>query len=349
MRYWDLPEFDDHEQTCLFTDRETGLRVVVAIHSTHLGPACGGTRYWHYASDGDAVADALRLSRAMSYKSALAGVAMGGGKAVMLRDPARPRTREQLLAYGGVLNRLNGQFATGEDVGFSVADCEIIRTVSPYVGGTESAGAGDPSIHTATGVFNGLRGVVKRALDRDDLQGVHVAVQGLGNVGWRLAEGLAQAGARLTVTDIDADRLERARVALNAETVAPDAILGVEADILAPCALGGLFDSVTVAGLRVRAIAGAANNQLATADAGAALRARGILYAPDFVINAGGVIGAAEEIAAMPGRNIRVTRPIEDRLADIETRLLDIFDRADRAGETPEATAMALGRELIGR
>jgi len=347
MSAWESPEFDQHEQLCCFTEPNSGLKAVVAIHSTALGPAVGGTRFWPYREDRQALDDALRLSRAMSYKCALAGVPCGGGKAVIIGDPATLKTRPLLHAYGKYLNRIGNTFCTGEDVGFSVADCEIIREVSPYVAGTDSGGAGDPSIHTAQGVFHGLHAVLKTRLERDDFSGVHIAVQGLGNVGARLCQLLHEVGARLTVADVRSDRSQRIARDFGARVVDADAIHAVEADIFAPCALGGIVNERTLPQIKVQAIAGAANNQLASIGMGLELQRRNILFAPDYVINAGGVIGAAEEVARVPGRTQQALGPIDARLRTIHERLLDIFSRAKAEGTTPEAMALRVARELI--
>jgi leucine dehydrogenase len=349
MLPWQSPEFDDHEQVCTFFDRRTGLRALAAIHSTALGPAVGGTRFRRYSRDEDALDDALRLSRAMSYKCALANVSLGGGKVVILAEPGQLKSQSLLHAYGHFLNRIGQQYSTGEDVGFCVADCETVREVSPFVAGTASFGAGDPSIHTARGVFHGLRAVLEARFDRADYRGVHFAVQGLGSVGWQLCKLLHEAGARLTVADIQSEKADRARTQFAATIVAPDAIYKVQADVYVPCALGGVINLETVQAIRAAAIAGAANNQLESPDLGVELRRRDILFAPDFVINAGGIIGAAEEIAKIPGRAQNILLSLDVRLQQIYTRLVDIFALAEKRNATPEATATLMARDLIGR
>lgn len=348
MSAWTSPEFDDHEQVCQFADPGTGLRAIVAIHSTARGAAAGGTRFRAYDGEQAALDDALRLSRAMSYKSALAGLPVGGGKAVIMGDPGRLKTPALLHAYGRFLNRIGDTFATGEDVGMTVRDMETIREVSPYAGGT-SHGAGDPSVHTADGVMHGLRAVLERQFGREDFAGVRVAIQGLGAVGWGLAERLHAAGARLVVADVRQDVAARAVARFGAEVLPPDAIHAAEVDIYCPCALGGVITERTAEEIRARAVAGAANNQLASPAAGAALAARGVLYAPDYVINAGGVISGLEEFFSMPGRSGSEPTPLAERLARIHDRLAEIFERATREGRTPEATAEQMARELIGR
>jgi leucine dehydrogenase len=348
MAAWTSPEFDDHEQICQFADPRTGLLAIVAIHSTALGTAAGGTRFKAYADEQAALDDALRLSRAMSYKSALAGLPVGGGKAVIVGDPAALKTRAMLHAYGHFLNRLGEVFATGEDVGMGLADIEVVRTVSPFVAGT-SRGAGDPSIHTATGVMHGLRAVLKRAFGREDFAGVHVAIQGLGAVGMDLAGRLHAAGARLSVADIRREPVERAVALFGAQEAPVCAIHALDADIFAPCALGGVITEETALQIRARAVAGAANNQLSSPRAGELLAERGVLYAPDYVINAGGVSSGLEEFFAMPGRRGAAALPLDARLAGIHDRLLEIFELAEAEGRPPEAVAEAMARELIGR
>jgi leucine dehydrogenase len=349
MTPWNSPEFDDHEQVSAFDDPATGLRAIVAIHSTALGPAVGGSRYFQYAEDRLALDDALRLSRAMSFKCALAGLPLGGGKAVLLRDPAHGKTPALLHAYGRFLNRIGTVFSTGEDVGFTTSDCDTVRQVSPYAIGADSAGAGVPSTHTAEGIFRGLTAVLEARLGRSEVAGVHFAVQGLGKVGWLLCEKLHAAGARLTVADIDGERTDRAGRELGARVVDVGAIMAADADVLAPCALGGAIDRETVGRLRVKAIAGAANNQLASDDIADELGRRDVLYAPDFVINAGGILGAADELGRVPGRRLPPLPPLDTRLDGIADRLREIFARAAADRTTPTRTALRMAREKIGR
>ena len=349
MNPWTSLEYDNHEQVCLFSDPGSGLRAIVAIHSTALGSAAGGTRFLSYPTDGHAMDDALRLSRAMSYKCALAGLPCGGGKAVIIGDPESLKTKQLLHAYGRFLNRIGSSFATGEDVGISVQDVETIREVSPFVGGTSKEGAGDPSIHTAVGVMHGLRAVLKWQFSRDSFVDVSVAIQGLGSVGWNLAERLHAEGARLTVADIRPEKVERAVTELGAQAVSTALIHRADVDIFSPCALGGIISTTAVGEIRARAVAGAANNQLVSAEAGEALAAAGILYAPDYVLNAGGVISGLESFFKMPGRDGRIDAPLSSRLARIHDRLAEIFERSRRERRTPEATAGQMARELIGR
>ncbi len=349
MQFWNSPEFDDHEQVCCFSDRSSGLRAIVAIHSTALGPAAGGTRFMVYPNEQRALDDALRLSRAMSYKSALAGLPCGGGKAVIIGDPEQIKSVDLLHAYGRYLNRIGSVFVTGEDIGMSVRDMETIRAVCPYAGGTSSAGAGDPSVHTATGLMHGLRAVLEWRFKGAHFGDIRVAIQGLGAVGWHVAERLHAQGTQLTVSDIRPERVERAVVAFGARVACPEEVHRSEVEIYCPCALGGVITEESASEIRACAVAGAANNQLATPAAGRALAARGILYAPDYVINAGGIISGLEEYLKMPGRSGSVDAPLSVRLERIHDRLIEIFDRAARAKERPEVMAEHLAHELIGR
>lgn len=349
MQFWSSPEFDDHEQVCCFSDRASGLRAIIAIHSTALGPAAGGTRFMAYPNEDLALEDALRLSRAMSYKSALAGLPCGGGKAVLMGDPEQIKSVDLLHAYGRYLNRIGSVFVTGEDVGMSVHDMETIRAECPYVGGTSSAGAGDPSVHTATGLMHGLRAVLEWRFRGTNLGDLRIAIQGLGAVGWHVAEQLHAQGAQLTVSDVRPERVERAVALFGARAAHPKDVHRSAVDIYCPCALGGVITEQSASEIQARAVAGAANNQLASPAAGQVLAARGILYAPDYVINAGGIISGLEEYLKMPGRSGSVDAPLSVRLQRIHDRLLEIFDRAARAQERPEVMAEYLARELIGR
>jgi leucine dehydrogenase len=348
MSVWKSREFDDHEQICYFSDEKTGLRAIVAIHSTFLGPAAGGTRFKAYDDDSLALDDALRLSRAMSYKSALAGMPVGGGKSVIIGDPTRIKTRALLHAFGHFIDRIGQTYATGEDVGITVADIDTVSEVTPFVGGT-SAGAGDPSVHTAVGLLHGLRAVLESRFNTSQFEGVRVAVQGLGAVGWRVAERLHAVGAQLVVADIRPDVVERAVHLFDAIPLATDVIHGADVDIYAPCALGGVITEKSAREMRAKAVAGAANNQLETAQAGQALAERGILFAPDYVLNAGGIISALEAASRMPGRKPVESAPLEVRLAAIYDRLVEIFRRSKAEGRPPEVTAERMAREIIGR
>lgn len=294
MSVFSANDFDRHEQVVFCNDAESGLRAIIAIHNTVLGPALGGCRMWNYASDADGLTDALRLSRGMTFKAALAGIPYGGGKSVIIGDAKRDKSPELLRAMGRAVHSLGGRYLTAEDVGTTVDDMDVLRTVTPYAHGV-SDGSGNPSPATAYGVFLGIKAAAAHRLGRRGLDGVHVAVQGLGNVGMRLCEYLAEEGAELTVADINPDTVARAVRRFDAKPVDVGEIITVEADVFAPCALGAILDDGSISALRVAIVAGAANNQLARSDHGDALLRRGILYAPDYVINAGGVIDVVNE------------------------------------------------------
>lgn len=348
MSPWTSAEFDAHEQVCHFTDKRSGLQAIVAIHSTARGAAVGGTRFKAYPSAEHALDDALRLSRAMSYKTALADMPAGGGKAVIWGDPARIKSKALLHAYGDFLNRIGTVFVTGQDVGMTAADIETIREVSPFVGGT-ATGAGDTAIHTADGLIHGLKAVLERKFGRSDFDGVRLAIQGLGAVGMDLAAKLHAQGARLVVADIDDAAVRKAVGIFGAIVLKSEDIHRAEVDIFSPCALGGGLTPQSAAEIRAAAVAGSANNQLASAEAGEILARRGILYAPDYVVNAGGVISSLEEYFTIPGRQASEAPPLQQRLARIHARLAEIFDRSEIEGTRPEITAETMGKELIGR
>jgi len=278
-----------HEQVVFCHDPSVGYRCVIAIHNTVLGPAVGGTRFWPYATEEEALQDALRLARGMTYKNAVAGLKFGGGKAVIIGDNRRADREGLFRAHGRFIERLGGCFITGEDVGTSATDMEYVYLETNFVGGTSERG-GDPSPWTAQGVFRGIQASAMFEWGTDDLSGKRVAIQGCGNVGYHLAKALHQAGATLIVADIDPDRVNRVAGEFNATAVDPESIFSADTDIFAPCALGGTINDHTIPQLRAKIVAGAANNQLLEARHGEALKARGILYAPDYVINAGGVI-----------------------------------------------------------
>jgi leucine dehydrogenase len=285
-----------HEQVVFCHDRATGYRGIIAIHDTTLVPALGGTRFWQYASDGDALTDVLRLARGMTYKNAVAGLNLGGGKAVIIGDN-RTTKREMLFrAHGRFVDSLGGRYITAEDVGTSPFDMDFVHMETRWVAGLQQK-SGDPSPVTARGVFRAIQATAKVRFGTDDLAGKHVLVQGLGHVGYHLSKYLHGAGAKLTVTDIDADRIQRVVQEFGAKAVGTDEIYAVPADIFAPCALGAVVNDTTLRVLKVSAIVGAANNQLLEPRHGDELEAKGILYAPDYVANAGGVINVYSELA----------------------------------------------------
>jgi len=346
MEVFDMREFDGHELVIFGHDAPTGLRAIIAIHSTVLGPAAGGCRMWPYASTSEAAADVLRLSRGMSYKNAMAGLPFGGGKAVIIGDARTAKTPELFAAFGRMVDSLRGRYVTAEDVGTTTADMAHVERVTKYVSGLGRApgeAGGDPAPMTALGVFLGIRAAVKFRLGRADLAGLTVAVQGAGGVGYHLCGMLAAAGARLKVADVLPQALERVCDEFKAAPVPAVQVLEEQADVLAPCALGAILDARSTRKLRVPVVAGAANNQLATPEDGEALRAAGILYAPDYVINAGGIISVAREYYG--GTEAQV---IED-IQGIPARLSEIFERARREGRAPNEVADRMARERLGR
>ena len=294
---FDMPDFDDHEEVVCVSCPRSGLQAVIAVHSTVLGPGLGGVRCWPYGDGMAAIKDALRLSRGMTYKNALAGLDLGGGKSVILGDPKTARSPEALRAFARAVDRLDGRYIGAEDVGMTVADIDLMRDVTPHVAGTSwgAAASGDPSPYTAEGVFLGLKASVAATAGSDDLTGAVVGVMGLGSVGWKLAGMLREAGAELLVADIDVPRTVRAAAAYGARIVDPMRLPFEVMDVFAPCALGGVLTRDFAESAPVGIICGAANNQLATPDVDAALWEAGKLYAPDYLVNAGGVINVAAE------------------------------------------------------
>lgn len=347
MTPWDLPDFDAHESLHLFTDRASGLQAIIAIHSTNMGPAGGGTRFWDYADRKDAMIDALRLSRGMSYKNAMAGLAMGGGKGVILASADGEKTPELLRAFGRSVESLGGRYVTAQDVGMSAADMSTIGEETGHVCGLPPAkgmAGGDPGPSTAWGVYLGVRAAIRRALKRDSAEGVRVAIQGVGSVGTGLARHLARDGARLVLADADADKVRVLAEELGAKTAAADEILSVGADVVSPNALGAVWTAQSIAALQAPIVAGGANNQLATPADGERMRAAGVLYAPDYVINAGGIVNVA--LQYLDG----ATRAEVDRvIGAIPDRLNQVWDEAEATGRAASDVADDIARRLIGR
>jgi leucine dehydrogenase len=340
------PEALDHEDVVVRRGRRSGLYTFVAVHSTVRGPSLGGCRMWGYDDARQALRDALRLSRAMTYKSAVADLPLGGGKGVIMTAPgvmlsSRQRT-DALLDFGDTVESLGGRYITAEDVGTSSRDMRVIAERTGHVAGLPRpmGGSGDPSPFTALGVESAIRACCERVFGSSALSGRTVAVVGLGHVGSRVAKRCARAGASLVLSDID-PRKRRLAEELGAGWALPDGALQLEVDVLAPCALGGVLDRDTVPALRCPIVAGAANNQLAGESIADLLAARDILWAPDFVANAGGIINIAEELH---GYDAGAARRRVRRIGDI---LLEIFDRADATGATPLAAAMDLARARL--
>lgn len=347
MSPWDLPDFDDHEALHLVRDRESGLTALIAIHSTARGPAGGGTRFWHYADSVDAITDALRLSRGMSYKNAMAGLNMGGGKAVILADGAGTKTPAMIAAFARVVESLGGRYATAQDVGMSADDMiAISRETSHVMGLPPQSGkaGGDPGPSTALGVFLGVKAAVRRKLGKDSLDGVRIAIQGVGSVGGGLARRCAKEGAVLTLADRNGEHAAALAAELGARTVATDAIMSIDVDVFSPCALGAILTEDTISALSAPIVAGGANNQLATPEDGDRIAARDILYAPDYVLNAGGIINVALEY--LDGAS---QAAVDAKIAEIPTRLNAVWDECDRTGDNPAAVADLQARRLIGR
>ena len=341
------PAFDDHERVIFCRDAATGLKAIIAIHSTALGPAAGGCRLWNYASDDAALHDVLRLSQGMSYKNAMAGLKFGGGKAVIMKTPGYTGADALYEKFGDFVQQLNGSYITAEDVGMTVAIMETIARRTRYVSGLPpKAGhaGGDPSPKTAFGIYKGIEAAVRFKLGRDDLRGLTVAVQGVGNVGHYLCGYLSKAGVKLTVADIDPARVQRARDEFGATAVGLDDILTQQVDVFAPCALGAILTAESIPRLRAPIVAGGANNQLATSADGKRLSDAGILYAPDYVINGGGIINVACEYYGGVD-----DAEVMNQVAAIGPRLTGIFAEAQRSGEPTNVIADRMARAIISR
>jgi leucine dehydrogenase len=326
-------------------DDVTGLRAIVAIHSTVLGPGLGGTRFYPFASEHDALVDVLRLAKGMAYKHAVCGNDLGGAKAVIIGDPRTVRTDALITEYARFVDRLGGRYLTAEDVGTTQADMDLIRAVTPYVTGVSESlgGSGDPSPATAWGVFYALSAVAERLWNTSALEGRHIAIAGTGKVGSALARHLAAAGCRLTLADVRSDSVGALADELGARVVDPDAIHQVECDILSPCALGATINESTIPVLRCAAVCGCANNQLATPADGERLAAAGVLYAPDYVVNAGGVINIADELGPNGYNRERAWKQVET----IHDTVLRVFAVADEQGITPAAAADHLAEQRL--
>ncbi|MES9683245.1 leucine dehydrogenase [Bacillus sp. AFS001701] len=298
MEIFKYLETYDYEQVVFCQDKESGLKAIIAIHDTTLGPALGGTRMWTYESEEAAIEDALRLAKGMTYKNAAAGLNLGGGKTVIIGDPRKDKNEAMFRAFGRYIQGLNGRYITAEDVGTTVADMDLIHEETDYVTGISPSfgSSGNPSPVTAFGVYRGMKAAAKEAFGTDSLEGKKIAIQGVGNVAYSLCEYLHEEGAQLIVTDINKEAVQRAVEAFGATAVDPDDIYGVECDIYAPCALGATINDKTIPQLKAKVIAGSANNQLKETRHGDLIHELGIVYAPDYVINSGGVINVADEL-----------------------------------------------------
>lgn len=340
MSVFDHAEFDNHEQVVFCHDEATGLKAIIAVHDTTMGPSLGGTRMWNYANSAEALTDVLRLSRGMTYKSALAGLPLGGGKAVIIGDAKTDKSPELFKAYGRFVDSLGGKYITAEDVNIRTHDIELVATQTRFVAGTEGK-AGDPSPHTALGTYLGLKAAAKHQFGCDDIKGLKIAIQGLGSVGYGLAKYLAKDGALLTVCDVNQEAVDRAINELGATAVGIDEIYDVEMDIYAPCALGATVNDANLERIKAKVIAGSANNQLATPAHDKIVHDMGILYAPDYVINAGGVIHVCSEASSMS------LEETAGRVRAIYDTLDRIFTRAKADNRPTGEIADQMAREIL--
>lgn len=350
MTLFDSPAFENHEGVHAFSDEKSGLRCIIAVHSTARGPAAGGCRMWAYPNSEAALTDALKLSRAMSFKNAMADLELGGGKAVIIGNSRTDKTPALFEAFGRAVERVAGRYWTAEDVGVSPADLTHARKHTKYVAGLEGhpAASGDPSPVTAEGVFRGIALCVERAYGRD-LSGVTVAIQGVGHVGAYLADKLHAAGAKLVITDVNQHALDEVAARTGAQVVAPEAIFDADAEVFAPCALGGAVNAETLPRLKGRVVAGGANNQLATPEVGRALFERGMLYAPDYVINGGGIINVAAEIRALDQDAAYDPAWVEAKLSRLVETLGEVLDRSTDEKRPSNEVADEVAKSRIGR
>ncbi|HYE49018.1 MAG TPA: Glu/Leu/Phe/Val dehydrogenase [Azospirillaceae bacterium] len=341
---FDAPDFDNHELVLFGSDKETGLKAIIAVHDTTMGPACGGCRMWPYATEAEAVKDVLRLSRGMSYKNVMAGLPLGGGKSVIIADPKKDKSEALFRAFGRIVESLGGRYIAAEDVGITVADVHTMGQETRHVAGLSKGedASGDPSPFTAYGVYLGIKAAAQHKLGTDSLKGLRVAVQGLGNVGSHLCRRLHEDGAVLVVSDIYADSVKRAVDAYGATPVDPARIHAADVDVFAPCALGAVLNDATLPELRAGIVAGGANNQLAVDAVGRQLRDKGVLYAPDYVINGGGIINVSAEVTRDYDKDA-VLRKVER----IHGTLLDIFRRADAEDRPTNEIADQMARERL--
>lgn len=335
----------DYEELVFFQDRTTGLKAIVAIHDTTLGPALGGCRFWPYTSERAAIDDVLRLARGMTYKASVAGLNLGGGKSVIIGNPKTQKTEELLRMFGQFINTLKGRYIVAEDVGTTTDDMRIIHKETRYVAGLESVrgGSGDPSPVTAYGVLHGMQACAKEVFKTKELEGLTVAIQGAGHVGYHLARYLAKEGAQIIITDIYKKSAMRIVEEFGAKYVKPDSIFSADCDIFSPCALGGILDDKSIRKLTCKIVAGSANNQLKTGKHGEKLQDRGILYAPDYVINSGGLINVADEM-----RGYNHSRALH-KAARIYNAVARVFKIAKEEKIPPHVAADMMAERRIDR
>ncbi|MCL1079907.1 amino acid dehydrogenase [Parashewanella spongiae] len=340
MAVFNNVSFDNHEEVVFFNDEASGLKAIIAVHNTNLGAAVGGCRMWNYESDEDALNDVLRLSRGMTYKNALAGLTMGGGKSVIIADSKKITNRAELFkAFGRAVHQLGGKYYSAEDVGVSTSDIMLALEETPFMAGLEGK-SGDPSPFTALGTYLGIKAAVKHQRGLDSLRGLKISVQGVGHVGYYLCKHLHEEGAELIVTDINKDNLDRAESEFNAIVVAPDAIYSQEVDVYAPCALGATINDITLPQIKATIVAGCANNQLAEQRHGESLKEMGILLAPDYVINAGGIINVSFEENYDEAKATAKVEKIYDTL-------LEIFKQAEIQNKTTNVVADEMAQKII--
>lgn len=336
--------FDGHEQVVFCHDKDTGLKVIIGIHNTVLGPALGGTRMWNYSNEWEALNDVLRLSRGMTFKNSISGLNLGGGKAVIIGDAKTQKTPELMRRFGQFVDSLSGKYITAEDVGMETKDMDTVREVTQYVSGISESkgGSGNPSPITAYGVFMGIKAATKYQFGTDNLEGKKVLVQGIGHVGEVLVDHLTKSGALVTISDINEDRLHEVGAKYGAKIFTGDDLYGSEVDIYAPCALGATINDDTIVKLKAKIIAGAANNQLANEVVhGQILKEKGILYAPDFLINAGGVINVYSELAHLTKAQVM------EKTENIYNTALEIFDFSSKNNITTHQAALSIAQKRI--
>lgn len=343
-----IEKHGDHEEVIFCHNKDVGLKAIIAIHNTALGPALGGTRMWNYKNENEALIDVLRLSRGMTYKASAAGLNLGGGKAVIIGDPKTDKTEGLFRAFGTFVNSLGGKYITAEDVGTTVKDMEYVFSETPFVTGIpeDLGGSGDPSPYTAYGVLMSIKASVKKKLNKDDLNGVHVAVQGLGNVGRNLIDHLYKEGAEVTVADIDEERVKDICAKYSLKSVGPDDISTIQCDVFAPCALGAVINDENIDHLKCSIVAGGANNILAEPRHGKMLLEKGILYAPDFVANAGGLMNVFVELEGYS--KDRAMKKVEA----VYNNMMEVFRIAEKENlPTYEASQIVAQRriDIIGK
>lgn len=342
MSVFSQKEYDNHEQVVFCSDEASGLKAIIAVHNTNCGPAVGGCRFWNYESDEEALVDVLRLSKGMTYKNALAGLNFGGGKAVIIGDPKKLKSDALFRAFGRALNNLNGTYYSAEDVNITTGDIMIAHQETDFVVGLEGK-SGNPAPFTAYGTYLGIKAAAKHKFGSDNLSGKSLAIQGLGSVGMYICEYLHKEGAKLIVTDIDAERLQKAEREFGATVVALEDIYSQDVDIYVPCALGATINDTTIPQFKAKVIAGCANNQLQETRHGQVLQELGILYAPDYAINAGGIINIFFEQDPEGYSADKATKKVEE----IYDTLTEIFERAEQQSKPTHIVADELAQEII--